>query len=631
MGIIKKVEAAEVSGDLTFVLSDGTVDRYGDVVDAKGWQLDWFRKNPIALFGHNHDFPIGRWEDVRVEGDRLVARLRLAAEGTSARIDEIRRLIEQGILKAVSVGFKAVESEPMGRGIRFIRQELLECSVVGVPANPAALAVAKSLHVSPETMAMAFGEQAVMRRSASEREDGVNADPRNAILKGNTMASLSERIQAAENDLVREKDALTAHLKEDDADPIVTEELADRIEAKQKGLDALKRAEQALAAKTAAPAGMGHNNPPSSLPAQPIRRGSAPAQGMSIIRAAVVNGVALHTNKDPMEVMERLYGRDETTETIVKAAVAPAMTTVSGWAAELVNTEMQGFIESLRPVSVYPQLAEAGGGRLTFGPNSGAIKVPARSATPSIGGSFIGEGAPIPVRRLALTSVTLTPRKMGVITTFTREMARYSSIQLEAMLKTEIENDTAITLDGVMLGAGAADPVAPAGLLNGATALTATTGGGAAAFLADIRKLRAPFAAANASGQLMLLVNPAQVDGLELTAGPDGTLGWASAILSRYKVATSTAIPVGRVIMLQASDFVSATGDTPEFELSNDAAVHMEDTTPLAIGTAGTPAVVAAPVRSFFQTGVSGLRMIMDVTWAMRRPGMVQYIDGVTW
>ena len=57
----------------------------------------------------------------------------------------------------------------------------------------------------------------------------------------------------------------------------------------------------------------------------------------------------------------------------------------------------------------------------------------------------------------------------------------------------------------------------------------------------------------------------------------------------------------------------------------------MEDTTPLQIGAAGTPNVVAAPVRSFFQTGVSGLRMIMDVTWAMRRTGVVQYIDGVSW
>ena len=610
------------------MLSDGTVDRYGDTIEAKGWELDWFRKNPIALFGHNHDFPIGRWEDVRVEGDRLVAKLKLAAEGTSARIDEIRRLIEQGILKAVSVGFKAVESEPMGRGIRFIRQELLECSVVGVPANPAALAVAKSLHVSPETMAMAFGEQAVTRRAASDREDGVNAAPRNAIMKGNKMASLSERIQAAQEDLVREKDALTAHLTEDDADPIVTEELSSRIEAKQMGVDALKRAESALAAKTAAPVQT------TSVPAMAQRRsemqkGTKPAD--LIIRSAVVNAVAFASNKAPEEVLERLYGNDEATGIIVKAAVAPATTTASGWAAELVNAAMTDFLETLRPMSVYPELAAAGGGRLSFGPNQGAIKIPARAPTPSIGGSFIGEGAPIPVRRLALTSATLSPKKLGVITTFTREIARYSTPAIEGILRNEILADTAITLDSILLDNVAGDAIRPAGLLNGVTALTATTGGGQAAILADIRKLRAPFDSANNGTNLVLLMNPAQEVGLALTPAADGQLGWTSAVLSRYKIITSTAIPVGRVIMVNAGDFVTATGDVPEFEMSNEATLHMEDSTPLQIGSTGTPNTVAAPVRSLFQTATMGLRMLMDVSWSLRRPGSVQWIDGVTW
>lgn len=626
MGIIKKVEAAEVSGDLTFVLSDGTVDRYGDVVDAKGWQLDWFRKNPIALFGHNHDFPIGRWEDVRVEGGKLLAKLKLAAEGTSSRIDEIRGLIEQGILKAVSVGFKAIESEPYGRGIRFIRQDLLECSIVGVPANPAALAVAKSLHVSPETMEMAFGEQAVARRSASDRQDGVNAAPRNAIMKGNKMASLSERIQAAQDDLVREKDALTAHLAEDDADPIVTEELSSRIEAKQKNVDALKRAEQALAAKTAAPV----QTAPAMAQRRPeMQKGTKPAD--LIIRSAVVNAVAFASNKAPEEVLERLYGNDEATGIIVKAAVAPATTTASGWAAELVNTAMTDFLETLRPMSVYPELAAAGGGRLSFGPNQGAIKIPARAPTPSIGGSFIGEGAPIPVRRLALTSATLSPKKLGVITTFTREIARYSTPAIEGILRNEILADTAITLDSILLDNVAGDAIRPAGLLNGVTALTATTGGGQAAILADIRKLRAPFDSANNGTNLVLLMNPAQEVGLALTPAADGQLGWTSSVLSRYKIITSTAIPVGRVIMVNAGDFVTATGDVPEFEMSNEATLHMEDSAPLAIGTAGSPATVAAPVRSLFQTATMGLRMLMDVSWSLRRPGSVQWIDGVSW
>ena len=625
----KKAPGARVAG-LTFVLSDATVDRYGDIVEPRGWDLSNFSLNPIALFNHNSDFPIGSWKNLRVENEQLVGDLEPASRGTSARIDELLSLIEQGILRATSVGFRPIEAEPRpgGKGVRYKRQELLETSVVSVPALPTAIAVARSMNISPETMAMAFGEQAVTRRAASDREDGVNAAPRNAIMKGNKMASLSERIQAAQEDLVREKDALTAHLTEDDADPIVTEELSSRIEAKQMGVDALKRAESALAAKTAAPVQT------TSVPAMAQRRpemqkGAKPAD--LIIRSAVVNAVAFASNKAPEEVLERLYGNDEATGIIVKAAVAPATTTTSGWAAELVNTAMTEFLETLRPMSVYPELAAAGGGRLSFGPNQGAIKIPARAPTPSIGGSFIGEGAPIPVRRLALTSATLSPKKLGVITTFTREIARYSTPAIEGILRNEILADTAITLDSILLDNVAGDAIRPAGLLNGVTAITATTGGGQAAILADIRKLRAPFDAANNGTNLVLLMNPAQEVGLALTPAADGQLGWTSSVLSRYKIITSTAIPVGRVIMVNAGDFVTATGDVPEFEMSNEATLHMEDSTPLQIGSTGTPNTVAAPVRSLFQTATMGLRMLMDVSWSLRRPGSVQWIDGVTW
>lgn len=626
MSIIRKAGTVQVSDDLTFVLSDATPDRYGDTIDADGWDLRWFKQNPIALFGHSGDFPIGTWENVRVEGGKLLGKLRLAAEGTSPRIDELRRLVEQKILRAVSVGFKPIDSEPLQRGgVRYKRQELLETSLVSVPANPAALAVAKSMHVSPETIRMAFGEQAEERPAAH----GVKAAPQPEIKKGASMTTpLSKRIEDAQEDLIREKDALTAHLAEDDADPIVTDELSARIEKKDAALVALKRAEAALAAKTAAPAAVVHAAP-AKRPHGAVGKGVPPRD--LIFRSAAVFAVSASTGKDALDVMERMYGDDESTGVVVKAAVAGATTTTTGWAAELVNTAMTDFLETLRPVSVYPALAEAGGGRLAFGPNQGAIKIPSRAATPSIGGSFVGEGAPIPVRRLGLSSITLSPKKMGVISVFSREIARYSTPAIEALIRNEIVNDTAITLDSLLLDTVAGSSVRPAGLLNGVTPLTATTGGGYAAILGDIRKLQGAFDAVNASGSIMLLMNPAQALALELTPGPDGTLGWSAGILARYRVTTSTAVPAGQIIAIRADDFVTATGDVPEFETSNEATIHMEDTTPLQIGTAGTPNVVAAPVQSMFQTAQTAIRMLLDVSWAMRRTGMVQTIASVTW
>lgn len=137
-----------------FIMSDETVDRMGDIIVAKGWQLDDFQSNPIALGYHKHDNPIGTWENVRIVGKKLRGKLKLAAAGTSAEIDTIRSLLEQRILKAVSVGFMPEEYEPIDENadkfwgpFKFLKTVLHECSVVAVPANPNALAVGKSFGI----------------------------------------------------------------------------------------------------------------------------------------------------------------------------------------------------------------------------------------------------------------------------------------------------------------------------------------------------------------------------------------------------------------------------------------------------------------------------------------------------
>ena len=146
MSIVRKTAAGKRPGSLSYVLSDATVDRYGDTIDPQGWRLDWFRQNPIALFNHNANAPIGTWRNIRVDDERLVADLVPAERGTSQRVDEILSLIEQDILRATSVGFRAIAQEPIDakhpmRGTRYTEQELLETSIVSVPANPAALAI----------------------------------------------------------------------------------------------------------------------------------------------------------------------------------------------------------------------------------------------------------------------------------------------------------------------------------------------------------------------------------------------------------------------------------------------------------------------------------------------------------
>lgn len=122
--------------------STGAVDRQRDVINQAGWDLRAYRRNPLLLFGHNYQsLPVGRVPDVHVEGDALVGTPEWAPPELSPFADEVRRLVEGGYLNTFSVGFRPIRqsyNEARG-GIDFLEMELLEISVVPVPANAEAL------------------------------------------------------------------------------------------------------------------------------------------------------------------------------------------------------------------------------------------------------------------------------------------------------------------------------------------------------------------------------------------------------------------------------------------------------------------------------------------------------------
>jgi HK97 family phage major capsid protein len=612
---------------MDFVLSDGTLDRHGTRINPRGWQ---FGKYLPALFGHN-GIPIGQWQDVRMEGDRLLGRLALAAKGTSARIDEMRSLVEQGILRAVSVGFEVLDYGKPGQSEFDIeRQSLVEASLVTIPSNPNALAQAREL-VSDDTFQLIFGEQAA-RQSKGLNGGHAATSPKKATPK---MENLGTQIDAAQNSLNAARDMLALHLAEGGEDAAKIGTLSETVEQRDSLLQNLLRAEKAMGVRAADPsAGNGQKLPAPAIarPALTSKRDQRQVEGADLVlRAAAVKFRSYVLQKDPIKIMEECYGDHEQTQVVVRAAIAGATTTTAGWAAELVATANADFLRLLDPVSVFPGLA-AKGTQLSFGPQAGIIRVPSRATTPSIAGSFVAEGGAIPVRRVSLTSITLAPTKMGVLSVFTREMAAYSNPTIEGLLRREIQRDTAMTIDSLLTDAVAATVgLRPAGLRNGVSGLTAATGGGYTAILKDVQALAAPFDTANAGRNLVLLMAPREARALAMSPGPDGTLGWTTAFMGEFTILVSTAITAGMLIMVDAEDFVSVNG-TPEFMVSEHTVLHMEDTTPLNIATgAQGSGVLATPAQSMFQTASIALRMLLEVTWAMRRTGMVQWQTGTNW
>lgn len=112
-------------------------DRSGDVVTAEAWAkgIDNFRRNPVLLYQHKHDAPIGRVDKIVVDkkGIFVEASVSEAAERTMGT----QTLIKDGALKSFSVGFK-VKNGKYNRSddsMTITDVELLEISVVSVPCN----------------------------------------------------------------------------------------------------------------------------------------------------------------------------------------------------------------------------------------------------------------------------------------------------------------------------------------------------------------------------------------------------------------------------------------------------------------------------------------------------------------
>lgn len=612
---------------LEFVLSDATIDRYGDIVEPAGWDLKNFRRNPIALFAHDSRMPIGIWTNIRIEGGKLIARLQLAARGTSQKLDELISLVEQGVLRAVSVGFIPRKREPINpekpyAGTRFLEQELLETSLVSVPANPAALALAKSLNVSDETMTLAFGEHAGVRRDMAP---GEHAPTPPHHPKDQIMTTLAERIVGAQTDLNAKRDRLAELTQAETLDIEAVEAQTELVDLAERTFAALKGSEAKIGAG-AAPVGM---QPAPSVNRHPLGFRQKEVNGLDLlVRKALVTGVSHFSGKSVDKVLEERYPGHEATATIVKADQTIGTTGVAGWAAELMQTSYQSFNDALRGKSIYPALRDLGM-PLNFD-QAGTAYIPGLTSG-GANGSFFGEGSPMRVGRITTNSTTMTSKKMGVIIPFSREAAKRSTPSLEQLVRRAIVADTAATLDSILLDATAADSIRPAGLLNGVSAAASGYGGGDwQAVVEDINTLIAPFDTANASDGLVLIMHPQQARRLSMMAGPDGTFGWANEFLSEFTVVRSTYATAKRLIAVRASDLATVQGDVPQFEISTQATIHMEDSTPLEI-VSGTGPTTADPVRSFFQTDTVGVRMVMDVSWKMLRSGMVQWINTTTW
>ena len=152
--------AEEKGIKLFFTISTPHIDRDGDTIDQRGWDLSEYKKNPVVLWAHDSTaLPVAKANATYLDtfhpesSDEESVHLMSVAEFPSRELypfgNMVGRLYKNGYLHGASVGFLPLEYE-MSKDrdgfapVDFKKQRLLEWSAVPVPSNPEGLVQARS-------------------------------------------------------------------------------------------------------------------------------------------------------------------------------------------------------------------------------------------------------------------------------------------------------------------------------------------------------------------------------------------------------------------------------------------------------------------------------------------------------
>jgi len=302
------------------------------------------------------------------------------------------------------------------------------------------------------------------------------------------------------------------------------------------------------------------------------------------------------------------------------AAVATGQSTVSGWAAELVqvNQAAAAFIELLRPMSI---VARFPGRQMAFAGN-GEIKIPRQTVGST--GTWVGENNPIKVDRLTLDEVSLKPKKNANIITATNELLMRSDPAAMGIIRDDILKGIAVSIDTTFADAAAVSAVRPAGLQTFDGTPTASGGITLDKVTADIKAAIGAMLTVNMPMvNPVWLINPLRVNSLRFMRDGLGAYVWkdelSSGVLAGYPVLESTSVDAAIVMLVDASQIIIASELAPEISISEDATLSLMDD--------GS----GAPTASMFQLDAVAIRAKTTLDWNSRYAEAVQVISGVAW
>ncbi|TGT76733.1 MULTISPECIES: phage major capsid protein [unclassified Mesorhizobium] len=627
-----------------------TPDRMGDIVEPLGVEF----KNPMPLlWQHEADKPVGtvRFDKPTKAGITFEAHLAQIDEpGTlKDRIDEAWQSVKAGLVSAVSIGFRALEYafiEGTG-GIRFEKSEVMELSLVTIPANAdATISQIKSIDTAlraatgisdgegrpvppgvtgkrpTKPVKLKAKEATTMKKTYTEQISAFEATRQAKSAEMDTiMEAASEKGETLDAEQKETYDTLTAEVKE------IDEHLV-RLR------DAEKRAKAAATAVNGNTQAAGTE---SRGGAQTIKvLGPAAPKGSSFVRLLSAKFMAREYGGHPADIaLSRGWGDEIANvlrlprDIIEKAAVTGGSTTDSSWAGALVTYQnlQNEFIDLIRPRTIIGRIP--GIRQVPFN-----IKVPRETGETTA--YWVGQGSPKPVSKGALDTVTLDFNKVAGLTFLTKELLRFSAPSAEQMMINSLTKAIIKLTDNDFLDPSKAGTtgVQPASITNGATSITAS-GTSADAFRADFADLLAAYTMSNYTlDDLVIVMSQTQALRLALLRNDfggrefpdlnkDGGFIEGVPVVTSENVAANGGSPAdGRIIVaLAANSILMADDGGVEVNVSTEASIQTDD-------APDSPQTASTTFVSMFQTNQVAILCERFITWTKARTGAAVYITG---
>jgi HK97 family phage major capsid protein/HK97 family phage prohead protease len=626
------------------------VDRVGDIVEPMGVKF----KNPMPLlWQHDSRKPVGRawFKAPTAEGIPFDARIEKMDEPgvLKDRLDEAWQSLKLGLVTGASIGFRvlnnAVEILKDG-GLRFLETEVMELSLVTIPANSqASIQTIKSADQQSRSAALRATTVTVVKLAKST--PGASG----STSKGTDMKTIREQISAFEAKRQASAAAATEIMeKAGQEGTTLTEDQKQKYDAlllevkevdehlgRLRDTDALniEKAQPVkpeagkdpdLASKGRAPAGSG------------IRVESKLEPGVRFARMAM----AMARAKGMAPLAEQFYRAERRwMDTAPEVAIAlkaneinAGDSTTATWASELAYAQniASEFIEFLRPKTII--------GRVT-GWRNVPFNVRVASQTSGATGYWVGQGKPIIPSQMATSSVSLGIAKVAGLVAISKELAMLSTPSAELMVRNDLARECQQTLDLSLIdpNQGGLTNIQPASLLYGVTPVT-PTGITYATFVADWKTLTSTMIAADVDlATCVVVMSHTTAQALSMIVTSLGNqqfpgLSMLGGTLQGLPVITTQAAKIAgspqfgeMIVLLNPAEVFLADDGNATIEASDQVSIEMKDNAT----NQSTATSVGTSMVSMFQTESIAVKAVRHINWAKARSQAAAFIQAAAY